>query len=160
VLRRLLTPTLIALVALVAAGACSDDGGSSGDTTVPNGVKVFDLEPGDCFLNPESTDVSDVQRTECDEPHDAEVFAVFDLEFDRDADFPGASQVQSAAQEGCQAEFEGYVGQPYEESPYFLSAIAPTQRTWEGRDDREVVCSAITATGEQLDQSLRDSAAG
>ena len=157
-LRRLLIIGL-GVVLVGTATACSDDDdNSSSDTTVANGVKVFDLEPGDCFLNPESTDVSDVEQTPCDEPHDAEVFAVYDLAFDRDADFPGASQVQSAAQEGCQAEFEGYVGQPYEDSPYFLSAIAPTQRTWEGRDDREVVCSLITATGEQLEESLRNSA--
>ena len=156
-LRRLLSLALGATL-VVAAAACNDDDGASSGTTVPDGVKVFDLEPGDCFQNPESTDVSDVQKTACDEPHDAEVFAVYDLEFDRDADFPGASQVQSSAQEGCQERFEEYVGQPYEDSPYFLSAIAPTQRTWEGRDDREVICSLITATGEQLEESLRDSA--
>lgn len=149
----------VAVAVLVLAGAaCNDDDGASSDTTVPNGIKVFDLEPGDCYLNPESTDVSDVEKVACDEPHDAETFAVYRLEFDRDADFPGASQVQSEAQEGCQSRFQDYVGQPYEDSPYFFSAIAPTAVTWEARNDRQVICSLITTTGDQLEESLHDSA--
>lgn len=154
-LRRLLS-TVFVIVVAVGAVACNDDDGSGGDTTVPDGVAVVDLEVGQCFLNPESTDQTEVSETACDEPHDAEVFATFDLDFDRDADFPGAAQVQTAGQEGCQARFADYVGQPYEESPYFLSALVPTQRTWNGRNDREVVCALTSPTDEPLDQSVRN----
>ena len=69
----------------VTATACGDDG------------NVFSLEVGTCFDDPESlTEVSDVPIVECTEPHDTEVYHLFDMP---DGDVPGDAAVNQAAQE-------------------------------------------------------------
>lgn len=123
-------------------------------TTVPNGVRIIDLEAGTCFLAPANTDVRTVEEVDCASPHDAEAYAVFALSAGDDAPFPGGAEVQSLAQQGCQERFADYVGQAYEDSAYYFSAIAPTRKSWEDRGDRRVLCSIIASDGGRLDASV------
>ena len=152
---------LTVLVAVGGLAACSSSTGNQ-STPVRGGTptKVSDLKVGTCYLRPESTDVDQVAKVPCRRKHDAEVFAVYNLDGSRGVDFPGQSSVQSAAQEGCQgARFKAYVGEAYEDSGYFSSAIAPTQKTWVNRYDRQVVCSVITADGSKLKGTVKHGAA-
>lgn len=100
---------------------------------------VFSLAVGDCFDDPGSGEgqVSSVPLVDCAEPHDNEVFAVFDLP---DGPFPGNAEVQEAADLGCVERFASFVGTDYAVSELFLSSLSPTQASWDGRDDREVIC--------------------
>ncbi len=160
--RSRLFPGFVALVTLLVAsvagcGAFEDDPTSA--TTVPNGVRLVDLEPGTCFQRPANTDVRTVEQVGCRRPHDAEAYAVFALPFPADEAFPGGSEVQSLAQMGCQERFADYVGQAYEDSQYYFSAIAPSRKSWEDRGDRRVLCSIVAADGGQLEASVRSTAA-
>jgi len=146
---------LLALLAASAVGCGAFDDDPTSATTVPNGVRLVDLEPGTCFQRPADTDVRTVEQVGCRRPHDAEAYAVFALPFPADDPFPGGSEVQSLAQMGCQERFADYVGQAYEDSQYYFSAIAPTRKSWEDRNDRRVLCSIIAADGGQLDVSVR-----
>ncbi len=123
-------------------------------TTVPNGVRIVDLEAGTCFLAPANTDVRTVEEVDCADPHDGEAYSVFALPAGDDAPFPGGAEVQSLAQQGCQERFADYVGQAYEDSAYYFSAIAPTRKSWEDRGDRRVLCSIIASDGGQLEGSV------
>lgn len=154
--------TVLAVPALVVALAgCSvlgDD--STSATTVPNGVRLVDIEPGTCFQRPANTDVRTVEQVGCRKPHDAEAYAVFALPAPADDPFPGGAEVQSLAQQGCQDRFADYVGQAYEDSEYYFSAIAPTRKSWEDRNDRRVLCSVIAPGGGQIEGSVRAGSGG
>jgi len=110
---------------------------------------------GECFQEPEDSDeVGELDKVDCDEAHDNEVIAVFDLDGD---DFPGVDEVQSQAEEGCVEEFEPYVGSTYEESDLDLFTITPTEETWDDADDREVICSVFALDGSQVEGSVKGS---
>lgn len=115
---------------------------------------VFSLEVGDCFQDPDSAteEVRAVQAVDCDEPHDNEVYAVFDLP---DGDFPGADAIAEASLEGCLDRFEQYVGTAYPASELYATWLYPTETSW-GEDDREVVC-VLFAQDEQLEGSMEGS---
>lgn len=157
--RRPLLVVLLAVLALAGAGCGLLENDAPSATTVPNGVRLVDIEPGTCFQRPANTDVRAVEEVGCGEPHDAEAYAVFSLSFPADDPFPGGSDVQSLAQMGCQERFADYVGQAYEDSQYYISAIAPSRKSWEDRNDRRVLCSIIAADGGQLEGSVQSRAA-
>ncbi len=106
-------------------------------------IDVFDIRLGDCFNDESSagTDgVSEVYGLDvvpCADPHDNEVFAVFDLEL---AAFPEGDVMDDIAGEECLQRFEPYVGRDYETSSLAITALYPTRQSWNERRDREVAC--------------------
>lgn len=136
------------LPAVLTAGALVLTGCSSGN--------VFSLEVGDCFDDPSDTsgEISDVPIVECSEPHDNEVFAVFDIPGD---DFPGQSEVQEQADDGCLDRFADYVGIDYAESRFIQTSLYPTEGSWDG-GDREVICFLYDIDLEKLEGSMAGSA--
>ena len=159
-MRRVVGAALVAGALLVSMGCSPFEDDSTTATTVPNGVRIVDLEPGTCFQAPANTDVRTVEQIGCRKPHDAEAYAVFSLPFPADEAFPGGAEVQSLAQMGCQERFADYVGQAYEDSQYYFSAITPTRKSWEDRGDRRVLCSVIAADGGQLEGTVRSQPEG
>ncbi|MGH9184367.1 MAG: septum formation family protein [Acidimicrobiales bacterium] len=173
----------VALVLLFALAACGDGGGLEADiptttaaaeedtittggdadtttTEEAEGVEgdltsVFELEVGDCFDDPASGDsVEEVEVLDCDDPHDNEIFFLFDVDGD---EFPGESGIKNQAQDRCTDEFETYVGTSLDESELDADALlVPTEGSWE-QGDREVVCAAWNADLSKLDSSVEDS---
>lgn len=143
---------LIAALAVTGMGlsGCSVIQGLLGEETVARdgdtqevveagSADVFNLHVGDCFDDETSeAGVTDVPAVPCAEPHDNEIYFIYDLP---DGEFPGDAAVETAANEGCAAEFEAFVGLPYEASVLDHWAIYPSEDTWTQIDDREVVCS-------------------
>lgn len=160
--RRALAAAVLVLAAGGLLGGCSVFGGDDETTatTVPNGVRLVDVEPGTCFQAPANTDVRSVEERACDEDHDAEAYAVFALPAGADAPYPGGAQVQSLAQQGCQERFADYVGQAYEDSAYYFTALAPTRKSWEDRGDRRVLCAVISSNEDPLTASVRAGGGG
>lgn len=141
-MRRPSRPAVAAVIAL-ALVACS-------------GSEVFALEVGQCFQDPggDAEVVTDIEVVGCEEPHDNEVFHVFELEGD---DFPGQDAAAAAAEDACYgATFEDYVGQPFATSEVEVFAITPTRESWEKADDREVVC-VLKVPDERVEGSLQGS---
>ena len=137
--RRLAALVVAALVLVAACGTQS----------------AFDLEVGQCYDSPtEETEVSTVTSKSCDEPHDQEVFAVFDYPESGD-EFPGDEALQDLALERCETEFEAFVGNDYDESALDFYYLVPSEDTW-GDGDREIVCAAIDPNG-KLTGSVRGS---
>jgi hypothetical protein len=77
-----------------------------------------------------------VSAVDCAEPHDNEVYALY--EFDGDS-YPGEDAMSASADEGCEARFEGYVGIAYLDSALYFTHLTPTQDSWD-TGDREIVC--------------------
>jgi len=135
--RRLLVSSAL-VVALAACGTAS----------------VFDFTVGDCFDDPsESGEVSSVTTVDCAEPHDNEVYALFD--YDGSDEYPGEETLSTAADDGCEGRFEAYVGTAYLDSEVYYTHLIPTEESW-GTGDREVVC-VLYIPGEKIEGSLEGS---
>ena len=120
------------------------------DSTVADGgsQSVFELNIGECYVDTFGSQVQFVEPVSCDEPHGIEVIAMFDVELtEYDATLLG-----EAAQEGCLAAFEPYMGASYEESWYGLDYLQPSTASWD-QGDREVVCVAFPF-GDEITQSV------
>ena len=88
----------------------------------------------------------------CSEPHDPELFHSFDLGGDV---FPGDEATINLAREGCISEFDSFIGLAYAESVWDITAIYPTEQTWDAINDREVVCGVFPVSDEDTVGSVR-----
>lgn len=160
-LRLALLPGLavFVLVAVACSNDLTGDGTSrdeSGDVVGGGDVGALSLQVGDCLADSTVGEVNDVPVVPCNESHDSEVFSVFDLP---DGEFPGDMTVDEDAEEGCTGEdFAEYVGIEYAESDLDVGFIKPSRDTWNGIDDREVICLAATLDGTALKQSVAGAA--
>jgi hypothetical protein len=98
---------------------------------------VYEVAVGDCFNDDSgsSEEISDVPAVPCAEPHDNEIYHLFDLTGD---EFP--VDVDQLADTGCYEQFATFVGLDYESSALDYFPIMPTADTW-SMGDREVICS-------------------
>lgn len=138
-----------AVVALVVTAftlsACGPDAPvrdeETGEITEASEADVFALKVGDCIDSAALTgEVESVPTVPCSEPHDSEIFASTQL---ADGDYPGDDAVFELADEYCLAEFQTFIGISYDESEIYYQPLAPSQGSWDGMDDREVLCIAL-----------------
>ena len=94
------------------------------------------LRAGDCFLDPGIEQLIDVDRVDCATPHEFEVIGKVTL---TGAAFPGDAQVVADARLACEPVFVAYVGEPYEDSAWFINVFTPTAETW-ADGEREATC--------------------
>ena len=113
---------------------------------------VFTLEVGTCFDDTAETQVSSVPEVDCAEPHDNEVFAVFD--YTETDTFPGDEALDAAATDLCIAQFQAYVGEAYIDSTLEVFPIIPTEASWDD-GDREVICALYNNDLRKLTGSVR-----
>jgi hypothetical protein len=109
-------------------------------------VSTYDLEVGDCILDPYETGVYDeatdtytlweVYVVPCDEPHYEEVALIADF---TDTEYPGLDSMLERLEVLCEAAFEDYVGIDYIESEYYFDYFYPTDASW-AAGDREYTC--------------------
>lgn len=136
---------LLAASFVLTVAAC---GGGDDDSTeqVPDARRrAAGIEVGDCYDEPQD-DRGDVQPISCDDPHDNEAYAAFQLS---DGDYPGDAAILADASARCLERFEGFVGVPYDSSGYDVDALTPTRLTWDD-GDRKVVCILFLVNGEQM----------
>lgn len=103
------------------------------------------LGAGDCILDPGAAQVVDVDRVDCATPHEFEVIGMATL---TGSAFPGDAQVVADARVACEPVFASYVGEPYEDSPWFINVFTPTAETW-AEGERTVTCLVF-----QFDENL------
>jgi Septum formation len=152
--------TAVLTALLLAAGACSGDdddveaGGDAGgdDTTETTSgeaedATVFAIEDGDCLASDPSVqggEVSEVPKVDCEEPHFTEVFHTYTIDA---GELPSGAEMEGIVQDQCVAEFESFVGMPYDQSALEITWLEPTPESWE-RGDRELVCMITDPAGE------------
>lgn len=131
-----------ALIALALATSATRDT-TTGQVAGGGGtVSSRDLRPGDCLNNlRDSTDLRSLPAVPCAQPHEGEVFAVFDLP---SGAYPGQSEVDSLSETGCGTRFGGYSGADPENERLFV--VYPLKSNW-ARGDREVACIATPLNG-------------
>ena len=90
----------------------------------------------------------------CSQPHDNEVYAVFDVSL---SSYPSSEDAMfEHALDRCLNRFEGFVGREYETSELDILTLYPTPESWR-QNDREVVCAVYDMNETQLVGSARDS---
>lgn len=138
---------LSSILMLPALGGCALLGGAT--------VEELQLAVGECILNSAvssegESEVNSLPRVDCAEPHDGEVFHVEEMT-------ELTEEALTAGDETCYAEYEAYVGVPYEESVYYYTTMTPTQSSWD-LGDRQLACILVGDEGTQLTGSLKGSA--
>ena len=131
---------------------------TSGDTETVGGptaaLRYDELRssgPGTCL-----NDIQEPEIVPCDEPHDAELFAVVRLD---GTTFPGNEGVTREGGRLCLPEFERYVGGPVETSDLTGINVGPNEGSWRA-GEREVACLLISArSGDKLTGSQRGAGA-
>ena len=116
-------------------------------------VDAFEMRVGDCFDDGSTFDaeeVSSVAGVPCSNPHDKEVYALYDVAA---ASFPGDGMADMA-QEGCLERFEAFVGKDYESSSLDIATLYPSPESWQ-ENDREVVCAVFDVDANKLTGSVR-----
>lgn len=129
--------SIVVLVALtMSAAACG-------------GGNVHDLAVGDCFQDPEdgTTLIVDVDTVDCSEPHDNEVFHIYEID---------TLGTEDSYFEDCVAQFTSYVGSDYATSEIFVSSISPTAEGF-AEGDNEVICIAFLEPPNRLTGTVKDS---
>lgn len=105
---------------------------------------VFNVGLGDCISNFNAEEqVSELTVIPCEQEHDQEVFAVFEVP---DGEFPGSEAFQAQVESDCVGEFEAFVGMPYNESALHIQWLEPTEESW-AQGDRELVCTVLDPAG-------------
>lgn len=127
----------------------------SGQVLQATVLDAFDLQVGDCFNDAGTDEVRSVEVVPCASGHDFEVYHQFELE---GGSFPGDDVIEQAWVEGCLAEFETFVGVGFDESQLDISAVFPTEASWEQLDDRVILCSVTAVDGSRRSSSAEGSA--
>jgi hypothetical protein len=151
--------TVARVVAVVAlAGWLTVAGIVVANLVRPDGVDYAKLRAGDCIDTPEGTEVRRLTVRPCDEPHDAEVFALVTHPAAPGDAFPGATALLEFAANACLGQpFTDYVGIARGQSTLTEFEIVPESEAWhEGR--RGLVCAVDNPDRSPLTSSVRGSA--
>jgi hypothetical protein len=131
-------------IAGAAAGGHSPQSSKTGAADAGGSKDAFTLSIGDCFNNPTSDIVTDVDTVACTAPHDFEDYHHFPLTF---ASYPGEKAITDKADSVCGGDaFTAFDGVDYESSELGLTYLYPTAESWQA-GDRMVDCVVAAEAG-------------
>jgi hypothetical protein len=127
-----------------ATGEVIGEGGGADAPVAEGEVPFSEIEVGMCVNDADITEsVWGLPVVDCAEPHDSEVYAIFELPA---GEYPGDDEVIRLSDEGCFAAFADYVGVPYDQSVLYFQFYWPDKRGW-AVDDRAVICTLYDQEG-------------
>ena len=105
-----------------------------------SGTTLDSLKVGECFEDPGiGVEVSNVETIDCNELHDFELYATFELG-SSDRFFPGQDALFTELETECVNRFPAYVGRDYFTSAYDFVSFAPIEEGWKD-GDRTSMCA-------------------
>lgn len=131
------------------------DRDSEGAIVSEGQIDAFNRRVGDCFNDAaaptgQDYELSNVNGLPCSEPHDNEVYAVFDVSI---TNFPGTDEISELAFDSCLKRFDEFVGKDYQSSSLDIMTLYPTQASW-AQSDREVICAVYDMNLAKLKGSM------
>lgn len=126
----------------------------------PEPVDPTTLEVGDCFDDPEDSDLvafgagREVGRVPCTQPHRFEVYARV-MSTESGGMWPGVAVLEESADRQCAELFEEFVGIPWAESTLDFLVLAPTEARWAAGDGL-VSCALFDLGLVPVTGSMRD----
>ncbi|TDC53579.1 DUF4190 domain-containing protein [Jiangella ureilytica] len=118
---------------------------ADGEITEEGTVSTMDIEVGDCLnglRGIEDDTLTTLPAVPCDQPHEGEVYATFELE---DGDYPGVDGIAAVADERCANELAALSQEAWNDPDIGLFYFYPDELYWP--NDREVVCIAHAIEG-------------
>ena len=140
---------VLAIILAVTTSATRDTGGS---VTEGGSISATALQVGDCVNGlRNSTNLSSLPGVPCAQPHEGEVFAVFDLPA---GDYPGSAAVDDQVSRECNDRLTAYSPSAGSDPDVGLFSVYPLEQNW-NRGDRQVVCLATAASGSTATGSIK-----
>ena len=146
-------------IGIIGYRAATDaDRDATGAIVSGGNVDAFAIEVGDCFddtsslFGGENEQISQLPAKPCGEPHDNEVYAVFDVDAET---FPEGDGMSELAFDACLERFERFVGLDYESSSLDIMTLYPSSESWARQNDREVVCAVYDMEANKLTGSVK-----
>ena len=155
-MKKFMTYVAIALGAVAYNAMTEADRDSSGAIVSEGSVGAFQIRVGDCFDDTSSSfaedgvEITSLPGIPCTDPHDNEVFAVFDV---NRSTYPDSEAMESLAYDSCLERFEPFVGRDYATSSLDFLSMYPTRSSWNLQNDREVVCAVYDMEASKLSGS-------
>lgn len=132
----------------------------SGNIVKSGAIDIFEIRPGDCYddgtsdIETEYREFSDLYVVPCANPHDNEIFAIFELDIDT---YPGREALYDIAYDKCIQRFEDFVGRDFKSSSLDVDTFWPTETSWTQFSDREVVCAVYDIDGAKMSGTAKGS---
>lgn len=102
---------------------------------------ITDVKVGECLANtPQGKNILSVDTIGCDQPHTAEVYAVFTVP---EGPYPGRSIIDEYANK-CSDALSNYSQRAQQDLNVQIKVVYPTSETWDRSHDRDVACIAYT----------------
>ncbi|HET9347263.1 MAG TPA: septum formation family protein [Candidatus Limnocylindrales bacterium] len=139
----------VAILAVVAIGFAVLRGGGS---SAPASLAV-----GDCIDVPDAAAIATIPKLPCTEPHDGEVFHVFEVSGAGGTTYPADPDWGTMIYPVCDPAFERYTGTAVEtRTDIDYVYLVPTEDRW-SNGDRRVTCFIQSLDGAPLLRSYRES---
>lgn len=107
-----------------------------------DGTEPIDqLDVGDCFDAGDAVEVYSVPVIDCSELHSSELYATVEVT-GFDSAYPGDEVLYDWVNARCEEQFSAYVGEPYEDSRYWIEVFFPTEDGWD-EGDRNSLCTVV-----------------
>jgi hypothetical protein len=146
------------VVAIVVAIVATVGGATRSSATGQRHLGPFSLKTGDCFNNPAGAQhISAVTAIPCTQPHNAQVFAQFQLT-GSDFSYPGTATVLRLASHGCDAR-TGSVSKAKTTTAMTIRMLFPQQISWTA-GHRTVSCLLVNPTADLRSSLLKTKTAG
>lgn len=141
----------IVVIGAIASGTGDNDPTSS--TLADSGdVRVEQLRPGQCLNGlEERSAIRNLPVVPCAEPHEGEVYAVFELP---GGTYPGDDKVVKAAEDGCFDRLETQAPKAADDPDTEVYFLHPTSSSWR-LGDQGVTCVAMSGKG-KVTGSIQD----
>lgn len=148
---------IAAALGLAVYGAVTDaDRDSSGAIIGEGNVDAFNVNVGDCFNDYSASitnQVTSVPGVPCNDPHDNEAYAVFDVTI---SSYPESEDAMAQfAHDSCVERFDSFVGRDYASSSLDIITLYPTTQSWK-QSDREIVCAVYDMEASKLVGSVQN----
>jgi hypothetical protein len=102
---------------------------------------IDQLDVGDCFDAGDAAEVYSVPVIDCNELHSSELYATVEVTGFESA-YPGDEVLYDWVNARCEEQFSAYVGEPYEDSRYWIEVYFPTEGGWD-EGDRNSLCTVV-----------------
>lgn len=120
-------------------------------------IPIFDVSPQSCAAGPIGPGRSVSSSSECDKPHDFQVYAAdAPVSSSLEVEWPGKERLTAYGQAWCGLLFASKVIVPADKNTAltYLTLI-PTEQSWKDKNSgRGVICVVRTRDGKQFDQSV------
>lgn len=131
---------VLAIVVVVLVVSTSAERDDNGKVTEGGRSRVLSLRLGDCLPDVQTGELTrTVDLVPCEEPHKAQVIALFDLK----GTFTTRDDISQQAEEGCVERFSSYVGSKVRDTRLGLIDVVPPDET-AFRESPGVICIAVS----------------